>query len=397
MFTCNFCSTVFTTNTALVAHQKTAKYCLVKQGLPVPKNPVCEFCERSYSTPARLRSHQEQCATKRKLEKIEDPRNNIDYTVEMYEMRLKHLEEKLNDKDAEISLLREQLERRIDDITDIACQTKLSSQEEEENDEVPLTVSEQLENMEDSSYMMTLSKLTVNNVTILSRHPDHYVNATQLCQAGGKKFNDWYRLDTTKDLITVLSSDTGIPVSLLVEAKKGQTSIFQQGSWIHPDLAIQLAQWISAAFAIQIGRWIRSLFNDGKVAIDLSLMKEQQKRIELLETICLSKRKREKYEGQFFVYLLTTDDHLKRRTYIVGKAKNLEHRLGTYNKTCDHTVVYYRECDSEDNMNLIENLVLNRLNGYREQSNRDRFVLPEDKDITFFQTAIDSCVQFVCG
>lgn len=269
---------------------------------------------------------------------------------------------------------------------------------ENETDEIPLTVSEQIDSIPDSSpsdYMMTLSHLTLNNVTIISRHPDHYVNATQLCQAGAKKFNDWYRLDSTKELIAVLSSDAGIPASLLVESKRGATSLFQQGSWVHPDLAIQLAQWISPSFALQVSRWVRTLFSDGKIAIDLTLMKEQQKRIETLETVCLSKRKREKYEGQFFIYLLTTDDHLKRRTYIVGKAKNLEHRLGTYNKTCDHTVVHYRECFSEVNMTLVETMVLHRLNQYREQSNRDRFVLPQDREVTFFQQVIDQCVQFV--
>jgi hypothetical protein len=307
-----------------------------------------------------------------------------------------------------------QLKRRTDEMID--CQLKhandmvekcierptcnnLYDDDKDHNDveEIPLTITEQLNNIEDSSpsdYMMTLSHLTLNNVTIISRHPDHYVNATQLCQAGSKKFNDWFGLESTKELIAVLSSDAGIPASLLVESKRGATSLFQQGSWVHPDLAIQLAQWISPAFALQVSRWVRTLFSDGKIAIDLTLMKQQQKRIETLETICLSKRKREKYEGQFFVYLLTTDDHLKRRTYIVGKAKNLEHRLGTYNKTCDHTVVHYRECGSEENMTLVEAMVLHRLNQYREQSNRDRFVLPEDRDVTFFQQVIDQCVQF---
>ncbi len=26
-------------------------------------------------------------------------------------------------------------------------------------------------------------------------------------------------------------------------------------SWIHPDLAVQLAQWISPTFALQVSRW----------------------------------------------------------------------------------------------------------------------------------------------
>ena len=48
----------------------------------------------------------------------------MEHTLEMYEMRLKHMEEKLNDKESEIALLREQLEKRMDDITDIARQAK---------------------------------------------------------------------------------------------------------------------------------------------------------------------------------------------------------------------------------------------------------------------------------
>ena len=68
----------------------------------------------------------------------------------------------------------------------------------------------------------------------------------------------------------------------------------------------------------------------------------------------------------YLVYLLTTEDHLKRRTYIVGKAKNLTNRLGTYNKTCDHTVVYYKECKGEDDMDTAETMVLTKLRDYRD-------------------------------
>lgn len=74
------------------------------------------------------------------------------------------------------------------------------------------------------------------------------------------------------------------------------------------------------------------------------------------------------------VYILTTDDHLLRRTYIIGKAKNLTNRLGTYNKTCDHTVVHYRECKNDEDMHTAETLVLNKLKDYSEQANRDRFI-----------------------
>ena len=122
-------------------------------------------------------------------------------------------------------------------------------------------------------------------------------------------------------------------------------------------------------------------------------MKEH--RIKRLEEVCLSKKRRVEYPERNVVYILTTDDHLKRRTYIIGKAKNLTTRLGTYNKTCDHTVIYYRECKNEDHMNIVETLVLNKLNDYREQSNRDRFILPQNQEIDFFKKIVDDCVEFV--
>ena len=49
--------------------------------------------------------------------------------------------------------------------------------------------------------------------------------------------------------------------------------------------------------------------------------------------------------------MLTTQDHKKRNIYIIGKATNLTERLSTYNKTCDHEVIYYKSCENEENMN----------------------------------------------
>ncbi len=246
------------------------------------------------------------------------------------------------------------------------------------------------------------SNITLNNVVITSRPLDHYVNATQLCQAGGKKFSHWFSLETTKELINELSADAGIPASGLVETKRGGNNKSKQGSWIHPDLSIQLAQWISPKFAIQVSKWIRTLFSDGSLQIDMNLLHEKDKemrikdhRIKQLEAVCLSKQRRVEYPERNVIYMLTTDDHRQRRTYIIGKAKNLTNRLSTYNKTCDHTVVHYRECKNEDDMDTVETMVLSKLRSHREQANRDRFILPDDKDESFFIGTIDECISFL--
>jgi hypothetical protein len=78
----------------------------------------------------------------------------------------------------------------------------------------------------------------------------------------------------------------------------------------------------------------------------------------------------------------------------MNKAKNLTNRLSTYNKTCDHHVVHYRECKNEDDMNIAETMILGKLRDYREQANRDLFVLPENDDIFLFIDAINQCVDF---
>ena len=121
----------------------------------------------------------------------------------------------------------------------------------------------------------------------------------------------------------------------------------------------------------------------------------KDKRIKQLENVCLSKKSRVIYPERNVIYILTTDDHLLRRTYIVGKAKNLTARLGTYNKTCDHKVVHYRECKNEEDMNVTETLIIGKLRDYREQANRDRFILPEHSDVNMFIETINQCVDFL--
>ena len=95
-------------------------------------------------------------------------------------------------------------------------------------------------------------------------------------ESGGKKFNHWYSLDNTKHLINELASDIGIPISQLIDIKKGNSNEFNQGTWIHPHLAIQLAQWLSPKFAIQVSNWIMNLFTDGKVEINTKLLTENK-------------------------------------------------------------------------------------------------------------------------
>ena len=45
-------------------------------------------------------------------------------------------------------------------------------------------------------------------------------------------------------------------------------------------------------------------------------------------------------------------------------------------------------------MNIIESMILTKLKDYKECANRDRFILPLEKDISFFTNIIDNAINF---
>ena len=78
-----------------------------------------------------------------------------------------------------------------------------------------------------------------------------------------------------------------IPVSQLLDVKKGNSLEFNR-VWMHPDLAIQLAQWVLSKFALQVSEWIRNLFINGKVEINIKLLveiKSKDERIKIFKKI----------------------------------------------------------------------------------------------------------------
>lgn len=90
---------------------------------------------------------------------------------------------------------------------------------------------------------------------IYQRPNDGYINATAMCQASGKQFKHYNENRTTKDFVAALSSEVGIPTTDLVQSISGGDPRLQ-GSWVHPQVAIHLAQWCSAEFAVKVSQWV---------------------------------------------------------------------------------------------------------------------------------------------
>ena len=99
-----------------------------------------------------------------------------------------------------------------------------------------------------------------------------FVNATAMCAAFGKRPAPFLALESTKDFISELEklnaenpgispgSDVRNPDITFVVTRKGNRSGGQdQGTWLHPDLALECARWLSPRFAIWTNRIIRRI------------------------------------------------------------------------------------------------------------------------------------------
>jgi hypothetical protein len=55
-------------------------------------------------------------------------------------------------------------------------------------------------------------RILLGGIEVISRVEDGYINATQLCKAGGKDFKQWHRNDKTKEFLEKLSTKEKISV-----------------------------------------------------------------------------------------------------------------------------------------------------------------------------------------
>lgn len=96
---------------------------------------------------------------------------------------------------------------------------------------------------------------SVNGVNVEQRVADGYINGTAMCQASGKLLADYLRLSSTQEYLTELGADMGIPISALARVRKGGKSN-EQGTWVHPEVAVDLGQWCSTRMRIAVNRWV---------------------------------------------------------------------------------------------------------------------------------------------
>jgi len=90
-----------------------------------------------------------------------------------------------------------------------------------------------------------------NGTPISRRTTDGYVNATAMCRANGKEWSKYRESDRCQTYLDALAETSEIRMFDLIESRQGQGG----GTWVHPQVAVDLARWISAPFAVWMDGW----------------------------------------------------------------------------------------------------------------------------------------------
>lgn len=104
--------------------------------------------------------------------------------------------------------------------------------------------------------MKNLTTLNYNDTPVFFQSDAAYLNATSIAKAFSKKTENYLRTDSTKEYLIALEKhlNSVAPKSVteqnqLVRVVQGGNSI-EQGTWVHPKLAIHFARWLNADFGV---------------------------------------------------------------------------------------------------------------------------------------------------
>jgi hypothetical protein len=100
-------------------------------------------------------------------------------------------------------------------------------------------------------------------ITIRQRATDGYICVTDICQAAGKLFGGWRRIDRTEEYLQELSRSMQIPIDLLlITITTGPNNT--RGTWAHPRIALRVAQWCSPRFEVAVDTWLEEWLTRAK-------------------------------------------------------------------------------------------------------------------------------------
>jgi hypothetical protein len=123
-----------------------------------------------------------------------------------------------------------------------------------------------------------------NGTSIPRRTVDGFVNATAMCKANGKEWSKYRESDRCQTYLDALAETSEIRMFDLIESRQGQGG----GTWVHPQVAVDLARWISAPFAVWMDGWFLeqvSQVRDTQPVLAPTVLDTVDRSIQLLERL----------------------------------------------------------------------------------------------------------------
>lgn len=133
-----------------------------------------------------------------------------------------------------------------------------------------------------------------NGQVIAQRAGDGYINATAMCKAIGKEWSNYRKNDTTEAFLAALERSLRIRRDqLILSVSSGPND--QRGTWVHPQIAINLATWLSPEFAVQVSEWVvtwmMGIAKKKTPYPDFASLDEGEKRLYLRDQVTASNKK----------------------------------------------------------------------------------------------------------
>ena len=256
---CKFCHNKFITKSSLNKHEKYAKYCISARGKQSKQINFfsCEGCHKKFTSKHAAYIHEGSCVdmvTQKYVQIIGNLTLQLKEQKDHYEKTISILQDKL--ENIAIKAVQQPFEENT--YIDMDIDNTISDSE--------FTIHDSDSDTDEEEYQ--LSELDIGKgYSIEHRTEDGYINVTNLCKAGGKKFAGWKRLIKTKAFLQVLSTEVQIHTSGLIEINKGGNEKNNQETWVHPQIAINIAQWISPRFDVKVSAWVYEAMMTGKVDI----------------------------------------------------------------------------------------------------------------------------------
>lgn len=105
-----------------------------------------------------------------------------------------------------------------------------------------------------NDFLYALKGQNGNDMVIEMRKEDGFINATRLCKSAGTKWNNYFRSQKTQDFLLELAGNAPERVLDFVQSEVGGR---HSGTWVHPDVAVDLAKFCSPKFHVAVIRLVR--------------------------------------------------------------------------------------------------------------------------------------------